>query len=498
VTRYDRQGRHGDRRLPRALAALTALTALAACSSPDLGSSHFACSSDADCLAGEVCGSLGAERACVATSDSPIRVGMSGPFQGPSAELGIEMRRGISALFQSVNESGGIYGRDLELLAENDNYDPDTAVAAVHSLLDIQETTPGADEPDVRGPNGVFALLGSIGTPTMLRTAPLATKNKVVFFAPFTGAQTYLRDGTNSPYVYNYRAGYFEETQAMIDYLSTSRLPRVISQPPGDSYRRIIVFQQDDSYGDSGYDGVVNAYQRVPEATLPAADAITRIRYQREQLASVDQPIEEAKALLDTLHQEANGPVSVAIVMIDTYEPANRFIRGVKNWIHADATRAAELDVLFMNVSFVGSDSLSDALRATPELSDGDASYTDNVMVMQVVPYYGSQAETIVSYRRDIDRFEVGDYTFTSLEGYVVAKLFSDALRLNGPNLTTDSFRAVLDNQIRDMDIGIGTALSFSTSNRQASHTVWGSQIEPDGSFSVPFIWTPTARIQSN
>lgn len=484
-------------RLTRALtAALAALAALAACSSPELGSSHFACSSDVDCLDGEVCGTLGGERACVATSDSPIRIGMSGPFQGPSADLGSEMRRGISALFQSVNESGGIHGRDLELIAENDNYDPDDAVEAVRSLLDIQETTLGADEPDVRGPNGVFALLGSIGTPTMLRTAPLADKNQVVFFAPFTGAQTYLRDGTNSPYVYNYRAGYFEETQAMVDYLSTDRLPRVISSPPGDSYRRIIVFQQDDSYGDSGYDGVVNAYQRVPDATLPGPEAIPRIRYQREQLASVDQPIEEAKALLQTLHQESAGPVSVAIVMIDTYEPANKFIRGVKNWIQADATRAAELDVLFMNVSFVGSDSLVDALRATPELTGGN--YTDGVMVMQVVPYYGSQAESIVAYRRDIDRFEVGDYTFTSLEGYVVAKLFTDALKMTGPNLTTESFRTVLDNQIRDMDIGIGTPLSFSPSNRQASHTVWGSQIEPDGSFSVPFIWNPTARIQPN
>jgi hypothetical protein len=119
-------------------------------------------------------------------------------------------------------------------------------------------------------------------------------------------------------------------------------------------------------------------------------------------------------------------------------------------------------------------------------------------MVMQVVPYYGSQAQAIVSYRRDIDRYEVGKYTFTSLEGYVVAKLFADALRMNGPNLTTESFRAVLDNQVRDMDIGIGTPLSFSPSNRQASHTVWGSQIQADGSFTVPFIWNPEERIKPN
>jgi substrate-binding family protein len=481
-----------------ARAGLAALAGALACSSPELDGSNFACSSDADCLENEVCGTIGTERACVAASESPIRIGMSGPFQGPSAELGNEMRRGISALFQSVNEEGGVHGRELELTAENDNYDPDDAVEAVHRLLDIQETTEGADEPDVRGPDSVFALLGSIGTPTMLRTAPLADKNKVVFFAPFTGAQTYLRDGTNSPYVYNYRAGYFEETQAMIDYLSTDRLPRIIDTPPGDSYRRIIVFQQNDSYGDSGYEGVVNAYQRVPDASLPARDSIARIRYEREQLASVDQPIDEAKGMLEALLAEAGGPVSVAFIMIDTYQPANKFIRGLKTWINESEQRKQNLDVLFMNVSFVGGDALSEALRFPEPPLGADYNYTDDVMVMQVVPYYGSQAEAIVDYRRDMDRFEVGEHSFTSLEGYVVAKLFAEALRMHGPNLTTESFRAVLDSQIRDLDIGIGTPLSFSSLNRQASHTVWGSAIEADGSFSVPFIWDPTARIRPN
>jgi hypothetical protein len=339
----------------------------------------------------------------------------------------------------------------------------------------------------------------------MLRTAPLATKNDVVFFAPFTGAQAYLRDGTNSPYVYNYRAGYFEETQAMIDYLSTDRLPRVITSPPADSYKRIIVFQQDDSYGDGGYDGVVNAYQRVPEASLPAADAIRRIRYQREQLDSVDQPIEEAKAMLRELVGDPPAPVSMAFIMIDTYEPANKFIRAIKEWINADAALATNLDVMFMNVSFVGSDSLAKALGSTPATHlDGTnpggprKAFREDVMVMQVVPYYGSQAEAIVDYRRDIDTYEVGDYTFTSLEGYIVARLFTTALKMNGPNLTTESFRAVLDSQVRDLDIGIGTTLNFSPSSRQASHTVWGSRIESDGSFSVPFIWDPVARVRPN
>ena len=52
---------------------------------------------------------------------------MSGPLQGPSQDLGIEMRRGISAMFQRVNAEGGVFGRPLELRSMNDNYDPTLA-----------------------------------------------------------------------------------------------------------------------------------------------------------------------------------------------------------------------------------------------------------------------------------------------------------------------------------------------------------------------------------
>ena len=162
--------------------------------------------------------------------------------------------------------------------------------------------------PDVRGNASVFAILGNIGTPTMLETAPIATRDRVLFFAPFTGAQKYLRDGTNSPYVYNYRAGYYQETDAMIDYMATYRQPRIITSPPGTSYRRILAFTQRDSYGDAGYNGLVNAYNRLsplpqPDSTKPDP-SIRRLYYDREDVRSVEPAITEAATLLTALLAE--------------------------------------------------------------------------------------------------------------------------------------------------------------------------------------------------
>jgi len=482
---------------------LAASTLLWGCSSPELDNTNFKCSVDAECGPGQICADMNGALACQAPSSVPIRLGMSAPLQGTSAALGIEMRRGINAMLDRVNDNGGVHGRQVELEALNDNYDPGTALEVTRQLLDVETVVDDMDRPDVRGKNGVFALVGNVGTPTMLATAPVATKNKVVFFGPFTGAQTYLRDDTKSPYVYNYRAGYADETAAMIDYIHGVRIPRIISDPASD-YRRILVFAQEDTYGNAGYDGVVNAYNQSVGA-LPDAAAITRVGYTRDDLASVDPAIVGAGEFLNGVLERApsgDSVESVAIAMIDTYQIGNRFIRGVKDWINADAARAARLDVLFMNVSFVGGDALSVALRATPENYDDvlhpgtKRTYAEDVIVTQVVPNYDSQAAGVVQYRDDIRKYDEGTYSFTSLEGYIVARLFTTALIMNGPNLTTDNFLRTLDTQIQDLDIGIGTTLNFSGTNHQASSTVWGTHIQDDGTFSVPFVWKRETGIE--
>ena len=476
------------------------------CSSPNLGGTTFSCQTDADCTAGHVCGVVAGMPACVAPETAAITIGLTAPLQGPSQDLGTEMRRGIEARFKAINDAGGVFGRPLQLISMNDNYDPATALANVEQMLDIQQVVPAPDQPDVRGPNSVLALLGCVGTPPMLVTAPVANKNGVVFFAPFTGAQKYLRDGTNSPYVFNYRAGYYEETAAMVDYLRNFRAPRVLTA--NDSYKHVLMFTQHDTYGDAGYNGFVNAYNtRVapipqPDFTMPNP-SIARVNYERDDVPSAEPAVIQAEAFLtNLLATEPNNPkISVAMIMIDTYGPGNKFVREVKNWINQDVAHASKLDVLFIHVSFVGSDALSTALTATPEtyvdVTDGQTarSFADGVMVTQVVPYYQSQAPGITSYRTDIGKYDSGTFSFTSLEGYISAGLFASALMKNGRTIDDATVTNTLNTQMVNIDLGIGTLLSFSSTSHQASHTVWGTRIAADGTFTVPFVWDPTNGI---
>src|ERR1041384_5777585 len=93
---------------------------LAACSSPDLSGTNFSCVSDADCKDGKVCGRVNGVPACVATSHVPIVLGMTGPLQGPSRDLGAEMQRGMNAMFKRVNDHGGVFGRQIQLTCLNE------------------------------------------------------------------------------------------------------------------------------------------------------------------------------------------------------------------------------------------------------------------------------------------------------------------------------------------------------------------------------------------
>jgi hypothetical protein len=293
----------------------------------------------------------------------------------------------------------------------------------------------------------------------------------------------------------------------MVDYLANYRAPRVIDGP--ESYRRLLAFTQNDSYGDAGYEGFVRAYNQLvgsvpqPDSTQPNP-SIRRVRYERENLASVEPAIEETKRFLDDLSKtEPAGKLEVAILMVDTYDPGNRFIRAVKDFLHENAARAQAFDVVFLHVSFVGSDSLAEALTRPPDkrpdatdpTGQKQVSYAAGVIVTQVVPYYRAESPGVADYRNAIKLYDNAGLSFTSLEGYVAARLFLEALAASGPAFDPGDLLRTLNTGMQNQDLGLGTVLGFSPTNHQASHTVWGSQLGEDGTFTIPFVWTPETRI---
>ena len=134
----------------------------------------------------------------------------------------------------------------------------------------------------------------------------------MLFFGAFTGSNI-LRNDPPDRYVFNYRASYVQETDAVVRYLVKIRR----LQP-----RQIAVFAQQDSYGDSGFAGVAKAFR-----SMGVNDsAILRLNYARNTV-DVDDAINQLKL--------AKPPVK-AIVMVATYRAAARFIEKTRDAYQLD------------------------------------------------------------------------------------------------------------------------------------------------------------------
>lgn len=335
-------------------------------------------------------------------SAKEIVLGQFAALSGPAAELGKRMQVGIEAYFRAVNAAGGIHGRTLRLISRDDGYEPERAVAAVKTLI---------------GDDQVFALVGSVGTPTNLAALPVITQENIPLIGPFTGAQA-LREPFNRN-LFHVRASYFDETERIVQHLTTLGV------------NKIGVFYQNDSYGKAGLDGVTRAMSK---RNLQLAMSVTVERNSTDVTKALDE--------LTRVRPEA-------VVQISAYKSCAAFIK---------QARAKGYGGQFFNVSFVGSKALADEL--------GDAG--TGVTISQVVPFpYIPSSAVVRDYQQRMAEAGGKDYDFSSLEGFIAAKVLAEGLRKAGRNLTRDALTAGLES-LRDWDMG-GFSISYGPRSHEGS-----------------------------
>ena len=235
-----------------------------------------------------------------------ILLGQSVALTGPAAQLGIQMRNGIKAYFDAVNEKGGVHGRKLELVTEDDRYDPTVAPQASKKLIDEHK---------------VFALVGYVGTPTGVQHLPVVTQAKVPLVGMFTGAEA-LRVPMNR-YVFHVRASYYDETE------------KIVEQVVSTGGKKISVFYQNDAYGEAGRKGTEIALEK------------------RKMKIHSQGTVERNTVAVEAAAKAINATQPDAVVMISAYTSIAAFVRQMQK-LGSGAT--------FYNVSFVGSKALSEAL----------------------------------------------------------------------------------------------------------------------------------------
>jgi ABC-type branched-subunit amino acid transport system substrate-binding protein len=375
----------------------------------------------------------GAPAATAATAvrgvlDDALVLGMVASFTGSNKERGRAMRIGWDAAIADANASGGIHGRQLRLVAQDDGYDPARTAPMMKDVVEAQNA---------------FAIVGNVGTATAAVAIPYCAEKDAVFFGALSGADL-LRKSPPDRLVFNFRAGLAAEAAAAVRYLVDVR-----RLAPA----RIAILAQEDDFGRSGQRG---ALEQLKSYGVPEADVVT-LGYPRNT-ADVRDAIVKLRGHADAVD---------AVVMVATYKPAATFVR---------KTKEARMKLLYTTVS-------ADSNGLAEELVVSGEGYTENVLLTQVVPVPTAPATALMRYRAALEKYAPGEKPgSTSLEAWIGAQIFLEALRRAGRDLDTAHLVAALEG-IRDWDIGIGAPITFGSADHQGSDVVFGWLLQPDGSY---------------
>jgi ABC-type branched-subunit amino acid transport system substrate-binding protein len=375
-------------------------------------------------------------------TDTEVVLGMSAAFSGPAREYGRRMKLGMEAAFAAQNTRGGVAGRKLTLVSLDDGYDSKRVGETMRQLIDERN---------------VFAIVGNTGTATSAVAAPYAVSKKTVFFGALSGSNVLRRDPADR-YVFNYRPSYQEETARMVRYLVDVKK----ISPDG-----IVVFAQKDAFGDAGFEGAAKALRRYGRSD----GQLFRTGYERNTLdvdAGVNDIVRYSREAVAGPNEtyRYRHPVS-AVLVVATHKPAAKFIQ-----------RLAEKDIHPILLATSGSTGVQEELKEA-----GALRAARGLVMTQIVPHYESGGTGIIRYREALAAFHPDEQPdAVSLEGYVVGTLFAEGVRRAGRDLDTEKLVEALEST-RDLDLQIGSILSFGPSEHQASHKVWGTVLDEEGAF---------------
>ncbi|MBG0790018.1 MAG: ABC transporter substrate-binding protein [Desulfovibrionaceae bacterium] len=357
-------------------------------------------------------------------SDDTIRLGSSLALTGHAGYLGTQTLRGAQAYLNNVNDSGGVHGRRIEVIAMDDSYDPPQCLVNTQNLI--------ID-------NDVFALFCYVGTPTTVKVLPLVDEAKIPLIGMFTGANR-LREPFNRN-VINIRASYYQETASAVRHIVEDL-----------KLSKIGVFYQYDAYG---FDGLVGTELALKQFGM---ELVARSSYIRGTLN-----VEDA---LDKIRKAGTE----AVIMIGTYGACARFI---------NLALDQGYDPVFHNVSFVGAEELARRIGSrTPA----------NVLMSQVVPPPTSSSDVkgaASEYVALLKKYFPNDTpSFVGLEGFLNARILVEGLQRAGRNLTREGLIQAIES-IRNFEVGPGMIITYGPEDRQGLDAIYFTRLV-DGRF-VPF-----------
>jgi branched-chain amino acid transport system substrate-binding protein len=341
-----------------------------------------------------------------------VLIGQCTALTSPAAGLGTGVQLGLRAALEEAHEKGGISGRKITLKSLDDAYEPEKCVECASKLIEEE---------------GVFALAGYVGTPTAKVAMPIVQEMKVPPIGAFTGAML-LQDPVQR-YVFNIRASYDDETEALVQYLTKA------------DAKKIAVFYQNDSFEQAGLSGLDKALTKRKMAVAAKGS------FERNTMA-----VKTGLAAVMAAEPDA-------VVMVGPYKPTAEFVR---------QARAAGVKGELATISFVGTENLIADLGRNSE----------GVLISQVVPAPSDASQQLTrEYQAALKKTAPTEApSYVSFEGYVNGRVLLAALEKAGADPSREKLVEAL-NSTTSLDLD-GIKLSFSVQNHQASSAVFLTRVK--------------------
>ncbi|HRD49403.1 MAG TPA: ABC transporter substrate-binding protein [Candidatus Contendobacter sp.] len=350
-------------------------------------------------------------------TEKTIRIGATLALEGDYKVYGLALKRGMEAALAGQT----VQKRAIEFVAINDFYDPAKAVEAANKLIG----------------QGIFAMVGSFGSPTTRAVLPVLAEHKVPALGFYTGAAF-----TGPGEVLNFRASYAKEVETVVDAALAA----------GVKPTEVCAYAQNDAYGMSGVKGLRAALARQPgtEPLVARVDQILNLpgdNPERNGIGPVgvyQRGATSAREGYQSLKkwEASTGNRCRLVTTTATYDPAAEFMGYARykgeTWIFSSPSTA------------------TGSRMATMLKEKG---VTDKVIATQIVPSPDSALPVVVEARKALGE----NLDYVSLESYIIGKLFLAIMQaIEGP-LTRENFLKAARRQ--PYDIG-GVKVDFTTDNQ--------------------------------
>ncbi|GAA1784053.1 ABC transporter substrate-binding protein [Streptomonospora arabica] len=137
-------------------------------------------------------------------TDSSIKIGSHQPLTGPAAPGYSQISIGAQAVFDYVNDNGGVNGREIDYVVKDDAYDPARTIEVTRELVHNDE---------------IFAMLGGLGTPTHSKVVDFLDKEGVPDLFVSSGALMWNQPD-KYPLTYGFQVDYTKEAKIQGQYIA--------------------------------------------------------------------------------------------------------------------------------------------------------------------------------------------------------------------------------------------------------------------------------------